>query len=82
MTAQTFDVVVVGAGIAGAGAAFHLASEGVGTLLIEREHPASGPTGKSSALCHMFYMMPELQRLAHRGIEILKGIPDPHNPNG
>ncbi|MSP81775.1 MAG: FAD-binding oxidoreductase [Alphaproteobacteria bacterium] len=69
------DVVVIGAGIAGSSAAFHLASQGVKTVLVEREHPASGPTGKSSAVCHYFYTVPELSRLARRGIQILKDIP-------
>lgn len=75
-TGRASEVVVIGAGIAGAGAALYLAGKGVETTLIEREHPASGPTGKSSALCHVFYMMPEFQRLAARGIEILKSIPE------
>ncbi len=74
--AQTTDVLVIGAGIAGSGAAFYLAQKGVKVTLIEREHPASGPTGKSSALSHVFYMMPELQQLAARGIEILKSLPE------
>jgi sarcosine oxidase, subunit beta len=72
----TTDVVVVGAGIAGSSAAFHLASQGVKTVLVEREHPASGPTGKSSAVCHLFYTIPQLSRLARRGCQILKSIPE------
>ncbi len=72
----TSEVIVVGAGIAGASTAFHLASQGVKTTLLEREHPASGPTGRSSALLHAFYLMPELSQLAHRGVEILRNIPE------
>jgi glycine/D-amino acid oxidase-like deaminating enzyme len=72
----TSDVVVVGAGIAGSSAAFHLASQGVKTVLVERDHPASGPTGKSSAVCHLFYTVPQLSRLARRGCHILKSIPE------
>jgi sarcosine oxidase subunit beta len=72
----TTDVVVVGAGIVGSSAAFHLASQGVKTVLVEREHPASGPTGKSSAVCHLFYTIPQLSRLARRGCQILKSIPE------
>ena len=68
------EIIVVGAGIAGSGAAFALAERGHAVTLLEREFPASGPTGKSSALCHVFYLMPELQFLAKRGIEILKTI--------
>ncbi|MGE0117565.1 MAG: NAD(P)/FAD-dependent oxidoreductase [Dongiaceae bacterium] len=72
---STADVIVVGAGIAGASCAFHLAGMGVRTTLIERRHPAAGPTGKSSAICHAFYLMPELSQLGRRGIEILRDIP-------
>ncbi|MDH3689196.1 MAG: FAD-binding oxidoreductase, partial [Gammaproteobacteria bacterium] len=70
------EVLVVGAGIAGAGAAFFLAEWGVNVTLVEREHPASGPTGRSSAVLHAFYLMPELSLLAARGIDILRQIPD------
>jgi sarcosine oxidase subunit beta len=70
------EIIVVGAGIAGAGAAFALADWGHEVTLLEREFPASGPTGRSSALCNVFNFMPELQRLAMRGVEILKSIPE------
>ena len=70
------DIIVVGGGIAGSGAAFALADRGHKVMLLERAFPASGPTGRSSALCHVFYLMPELQLLAKRGIEILKSIPE------
>jgi sarcosine oxidase, subunit beta len=70
------DLLVIGAGIAGASAAFHAASQGIATVLVERDHPASGPTGRSSAMCHLFYTMPELSRLARRGSELLKAVPE------
>ncbi len=70
------DIVVIGAGIAGSGAAFRLASHGVKPRVIERVFPASGPTGKSSAITHAFYMMPELSQLAIRGCELLARIPE------
>ena len=70
------DVLVLGAGIAGAGAAFYLGSQGVDAILVEREHPASGPTGASSAICHLWYLEPELSQLARRGCQILKELPE------
>jgi sarcosine oxidase subunit beta len=70
------DIVVIGAGIAGAGAAFRLADRGFKPTVVERAFPASGPTGKSSAITHAFYMMPELSQLAIRGCEILRRIPE------
>jgi len=72
----TTDVVVVGAGIAGASAAWHLADQGIDAVLVEREHPASGPTGTSSAVSHLFYTEPELSLLARRGCELLKAVPE------
>ncbi len=70
------ETVVIGAGIAGAGAAFRLADQGAKVTVIERAFPAAGPTGKSSAIIHAFYMMPELSQLAIRGCDLLRRIPD------
>jgi sarcosine oxidase subunit beta len=70
------DVIVVGAGIVGSSAAYHLAAERASVTLIEQSHPAGGPTGKSSALLHAFYLMPELSQLAIRGRDILVSLPE------
>src|SRR5687768_15002889 len=76
MAVSSTEVVVVGAGIAGASTAFALAGLGAKVTLLERSHPASGPTGFSSAVCHAAYLAPELWRLAARGTEILRNIPE------
>lgn len=73
---KSFDVIVVGAGIAGASAAFFLAGEGHKVALVEKSRPASGPTGRSSAVTHAFYLQPELSQLAIRGVDILRRIPE------
>lgn len=70
------DVIVVGAGIVGSSVAFHLAEAGGAVTLLEQTHPAGGPTGKSSALLHAFYLMPELSQLAKRGTDILLALPE------
>lgn len=70
------DVIVIGSGIAGASTAFHLAEAGVDVVLIEKDHPAAGPTGKSSAVSHLFYTEPELSQLAQRGCAWLKRLPE------
>jgi sarcosine oxidase, subunit beta len=71
-----FDVVVVGAGIAGASTAFFLRKRGIGVALVEKSHPAGGPTGKSSAIADAFYLMPELSQLAIKGMQTLREIPE------
>jgi sarcosine oxidase, subunit beta len=71
-----FDAIVIGAGIAGAATTFFLRERGVSVALAERTHPAGGPTGRSSALTHAFYLMPELSQLSIRGREILCAIPE------
>jgi glycine/D-amino acid oxidase-like deaminating enzyme len=68
----TFDVAVVGAGVHGASAAFHLASRGMSVAVIERAGPAAGPTGRSSAICRAYYTNPFLAGVARESIEMLK----------
>ena len=76
MAGKNADIVVVGAGIVGSSAAYHLAEAGAAVTLIERSHPAGGPTGRSSAILHAFYLMPELSQLAIRGTALLKALPE------
>lgn len=49
---NTYDVVVVGAGIHGAGAAQAAAARGYSVLVLEQEHPAFGASSRSSKLIH------------------------------
>jgi glycerol-3-phosphate dehydrogenase len=50
--ATRFDVVVVGAGVTGAGCALDAASRGLRTALVERDDFASGTSSKSSKMVH------------------------------
>jgi len=52
---DAFDVVVIGAGVHGAAAAFHLAARGVRSVVLDPRGPAGGPTGRSSAICRAYY---------------------------
>jgi glycerol-3-phosphate dehydrogenase len=52
LEAEAFDVLVIGAGITGAGVALDAASRGLRTALIERDDFASGTSSKSSKLVH------------------------------
>ena len=65
---DTFEVGIVGAGVHGASAAFHLASRGVRVVVFEKDVPAGGPTGRSSAICRAYYTNGFLARAARDSI--------------
>ncbi len=52
LRAETFDVLIVGGGINGAGIARDLTLRGLKTALVEQRHFASGTSGKNSQLIH------------------------------
>jgi len=52
LTSETFDLIVVGGGIMGAGIARDAALRGIHTLLLEKNDFASGTTSRSSRLIH------------------------------
>ena len=52
---QTYDAIVIGAGVMGASLAFHLAERGLKVAILERKVSASGATGHSSGLVRMHY---------------------------
>ena len=52
---QTYDAIVIGAGVMGASIAFHLAERGLKVAMLERKVAASGATGHSSGLVRMHY---------------------------
>lgn len=69
---MSYDAIVIGAGISGASAAYHLRKAGAKTLLIERGELASGGTGKSAAIIRQSYSTPLLVRLARASITMLE----------
>ncbi len=52
LSAETFDVIVIGGGITGAGVAQDAASRGLKVLLLEKGDFASGTSSKSTKLIH------------------------------
>jgi sarcosine oxidase subunit beta len=52
---QSYDALVIGAGVMGASLAFHLSERGLKTAILERKTVASGATGYSSGLVRMHY---------------------------
>ena len=69
---HSFDFIVVGGGISGASTAYYLQETGAKVLLIERDLPASGGTGKSAAIVRQHYSTPLLARLAKQSIAIFE----------
>ena len=64
MSEKTFDVLIIGGGAHGASLAFHLSRRGVKVAVLEKNHLASGATGRSSGLVRMHYDLEAEARLA------------------
>jgi glycerol-3-phosphate dehydrogenase len=52
MATETFDIVVIGAGVTGSGTALDAVTRGLSTALIEQRDYASGTSSRSSKLLH------------------------------
>jgi glycine/D-amino acid oxidase-like deaminating enzyme len=65
------DVVIIGAGIHGASAAYHLAHAGARVTVLERLTPAGGPTGLSSGVCRAYYTNAFLAEAARDSIAMM-----------
>lgn len=52
---QTYDAIVIGAGVMGASIAYNLSARGLKVLILERQSVGVGATGASSGLVRMHY---------------------------
>jgi len=70
LAAESFDVLVIGGGITGAGVALDAASRGLKTALVEKEDFASGTSSKSSKLIHggLRYLQQREYRLVYENL--------------
>src|ERR1051326_9298301 len=68
---HTCQVAIVGAGVHGATAAFHLSTSGVKVALFDERGPAGGPTGRSSGICRAYYTNAFLASVARQSIDML-----------
>jgi glycine/D-amino acid oxidase-like deaminating enzyme len=72
--ADLCDVAIVGGGVHGASAAYHLAGRGASVTLLERSYPADGPTGQSTAVCRAYYTNEFLADMAGQSLDFLAGL--------
>ena len=74
--AATADVVVVGAGIAGASAAWHLAEHAAVAIVEQEDQPGVHATGRSAALFTETFGPPPVRALVSAGRSFLSSPPD------
>ncbi|MFI5915112.1 NAD(P)/FAD-dependent oxidoreductase [Dactylosporangium sp. NPDC051541] len=70
---STYDVGIVGAGVHGLTAAYHLARRGVSTVVFERGRRAGGPTGQASGVVRAYYTNRFLAEVARDSVAALTG---------
>jgi glycine/D-amino acid oxidase-like deaminating enzyme len=71
MAVTGYEVAIIGAGIHGASAAYHLARAGMRVVVLERLTPAGGPTGLSSGVCRAYYTNQFLAEAARDSIRMM-----------
>ncbi|RME86086.1 MAG: FAD-binding oxidoreductase [Caldilineae bacterium] len=69
---QTFDVIVVGAGIMGCSTAYQLARRGLKVAVLEKGLVASGGSGKSSAIIRQHYSNELTARMALYSLRVFQ----------
>ncbi|MEE8187750.1 MAG: FAD-binding oxidoreductase [Kiloniellales bacterium] len=75
--AETYDAVVIGAGVVGASTAFHLAKLGGRKVcIVDRGPVCTGGTAKSCAIVRSHYSVPSNTALTLRSLEMFTGFPD------
>ncbi|MDF2096244.1 NAD(P)/FAD-dependent oxidoreductase [Aquibaculum arenosum] len=73
---ESYDIIVVGAGIAGASAAARLAADARVLLLEREEQPGYHSTGRSAAMYIVNYGPPDVRALSIAGREFFLGPPE------
>ncbi|MGE0310287.1 MAG: NAD(P)/FAD-dependent oxidoreductase [Lautropia sp.] len=72
---NTYDVIVIGAGVIGASVAFHLGRLGAGRVLVlERDQIGTGTTSQSSGILRTHYSVPQNVELALRSWKVFNAF--------
>lgn len=69
---QTFDVIIIGAGIMGCSTAFQLAQRGLQVAVLEKGDIGAGSTGKSSAIIRQHYSNELTARMALYSLRVFR----------
>lgn len=69
---QTFDVIIIGAGIMGCSTAFQLAQRGLKVVVLEKSEVGAGSTGKSSAIIRQHYSNELTARMALYSLRVFQ----------
>ena len=70
MGSNTYDLIIVGAGVVGCSTAFHASQLGAKVLLIDRAGIAEGTTAQSSGILRTHYSVRENVALAHQSYAV------------
>jgi glycine/D-amino acid oxidase-like deaminating enzyme len=71
---QTFDIIIIGAGIMGSATAFELAKRGLKVALLDKKGVGDGGTGKSSAIIRQHYSKELTARMAKYSLNIFQNF--------
>ncbi len=71
---QTFDIIIIGAGIMGSSTAFELAKRGLKVALLDKKGVGDGGTGKSSAIIRQHYSKELTARMAKYSLGIFQNF--------
>lgn len=69
------DIAIIGGGIHGVSAAYHLVATGASVRLFESGAPAGGPTGRSSAICRAYYSNHFLALVTRESLDLIRDLP-------
>lgn len=73
---QTFDAIIIGAGIMGCSTAFQLAKQGVRVAVFEKGYYGNGSTGHSSAVIRQHYSNELTARMALHSLRVFQNFDD------
>jgi glycine/D-amino acid oxidase-like deaminating enzyme len=71
---NSYDVIIIGAGIMGSCSAFELAKRGLRVALLDKQSVGEGPTGQSSAIIRQHYSNELTARMAQYSLRVFQNF--------